>query len=187
MVQDYHFSCGNSFQLSCFIRKTFRLYRRCMLCGCLRHYVIYGSCLCFCFVYARHSASYGSDKLYLVEKAKNKKVEMQDLSLKKRIATFLALIIIHVILYLLLSKSNASSTFFDAFFFSSSLISCILLAKKKKEAYFIIMLSGIAGTLLWLSQFILNGTGISVLLLNFFTFINSLRGIKIQNSNFQEK
>lgn len=120
-------------------------------------------------------------------KQKTNKVEMQDLSLKKRIATFLALIIIHVILYLLLSKSNASSTFFDAFFFSSSLISCILLAKKKKEAYFIIMLSGIAGTLLWLSQFILNGTGISVLLLNFFTFINSLRGIKIQNSNFQEK
>ena len=117
------------------------------------------------------------------KKQNTKEIRMQSLSLKKRIAIFSALIIIQIILYLLLNKTNSSNAFFDAFFFSTSLISCILLAKKKKEAYIIIMLSGIAGTLLWLSQFITTGDGISVLLLNFFVFINSVKGLIIQNKH----
>lgn len=112
-------------------------------------------------------------------------VKMKRLSLKKRIAVLFAVVITQVFIYIPLNLINSSSPFFDSFFFAASLISCILLAKKKSEAYIIIMLSGIAGTLLWMSQFILNSTGLSVLLLNFFILINSFRGLKIQKSNFQ--
>lgn len=117
------------------------------------------------------------------KKQNTKEVKMQSLSLKSRLLTFFTLVIIHIIIFLLLSKTNASNSFFDAFFFATSLISCILLAKKKKESYFIIMLSGIAGTLLWLSQFIRTGDGISVLLLNFFVFLNSVKGLIIQSKH----
>lgn len=117
------------------------------------------------------------------KKQNTKEVKMQSISLKSRLLTFFTLVIIHIIIFLLLSKTNASNSFFDAFFFATSLISCILLAKKKKESYFIIMLSGIAGTLLWLSQFIRTGDGISVLLLNFFVFLNSVKGLIIQSKH----
>lgn len=114
------------------------------------------------------------------QKQNTKEIEMQTLSAKQRILTGSILIIVQAFLYFLLSKTSAVNIFFDSFFFSSSFIACILLAKKKKEAYFIIMLSGIAGTLLWLLQFITSGDGISVLLLNFFVFINSVKGLIIQ-------
>lgn len=110
-------------------------------------------------------------------------VKMQKLSLKNQIAVLSAVAITQVLIYILLNLINSSSAFFDSFFFATSLISCILLAKKKKEAYIIIMLSGIAGTLLWLSQFITTGDGISVLILNFFVLINSVKGLIIQNKH----
>lgn len=120
------------------------------------------------------------------KKSPSGSVKMESLNFKNRILTFAAVTVTQVVLFILLKYVNSSNPFFDAFFFSTSLVSCILLAKKKMEAYFIIMLSGIAGTLLWLSQLITTGNGISVLLLNFFVFLNSIKGLKIQNKTYKE-
>lgn len=104
-------------------------------------------------------------------------VKMQRVSSLKRICIALALMFSVIVACMLLKYVNGSGAIFDAFFFSASFISCVLLAIKKKEAYFIIMLSGFAGTALWCYQFLQNGTGLSVLLLNFFALLNSVRGI----------
>lgn len=113
-------------------------------------------------------------------------VKMQRLSSPKRICVALAFILFDIIVCKILKYVNGSGAFFDAFFFSASFISCILLAIKKKEAYFVILLSGLAGTVLWCYQLLKNGTGLSVLLLNFFVLLNSIRGlvgnIKTKNS-----
>lgn len=111
------------------------------------------------------------------KKQKDNSVKMQRVSSLKRICIALAFIFSFIIAYMLLKYVNGSGAFFDAFFFSASFISCILLAIKKKEAYFIILLSGLAGTVLWCYQFLQNGTGLSVLLLNFFVLLNSVRGL----------
>lgn len=104
-------------------------------------------------------------------------VKMQRLSNLKRICVALAFIFTDIIAYMLLKHLNGSGAVFDAFFFSASFISCILLAIKKKEAYFVILLSGLAGTTLWCYQFFKNDIGLSVLLLNFFVLLNSVRGL----------
>lgn len=113
-------------------------------------------------------------------------VKMQRLSNLKRICVALAFISFSIIVYKILKYVNGSGAVFDAFFFSASFISCILLAIKKKEAYFVILLSGLAGTVLWCYQFFQNGTGLSVLLLNFFVLLNSVRGLAA-NINYKQK
>lgn len=110
-------------------------------------------------------------------KQEDNSVKMQRVSSLKRICIALAFIFSVIIAYMLLKYVNGSGAVFDAFFFSASFISCILLAIKKKEACFVILLSGLAGTVLWSYQFLQNGTGLSVLLLNFFVLLNSVRGL----------
>lgn len=107
------------------------------------------------------------------------RVKLQKLSAKYRVVTALSIVVLFAIIYLTLKNTSASSSLFDSFFFATSLVSCVLLAKKKSDAYFVIMLSGIAGTLLWTSQLITAGNGISVLLLNFFVLTNSIKGIRM--------
>lgn len=110
-------------------------------------------------------------------KQEDNSVKMQRVSSLKRVCIALAFIFSVIIAYMLLKHVNGSGAVFDAFFFSASFFSCILLAIKKKEAYFVILLSGLAGTVLWSYQFLKNGTGLSVLLLNFFVLLNSVRGL----------
>lgn len=81
--------------------------------------------------------------------------------------------VILTVLYLL----NSSGAVFDAFFLTASLISCILLAKYYKSAYIFIMISGLAGTLLWLYQLITTSKGSSILVLNSFVLFNAIIGI----------
>lgn len=116
----------------------------------------------------------------------DKTVTMDSLSTKARVSWSAMLVFSNIIIFFILKKVNGSGAIFDSFFFATSLISCILLSQKKKEAYFVIMLSGLGGTALWLYQLVTTSDGISVLLLNFFVCINAVKGLYIQ-SNLKNK
>lgn len=106
--------------------------------------------------------------------------QLKKMGKKFIIATCIAFPLSMTAIYFILDALKSNGPFFDALFFSITLMSCILLAAYYRSAYIFVGLSGFSGIALWGYQAIVNGEGISLLILYIFVFINSLGAIKQQ-------
>lgn len=111
------------------------------------------------------------------KKNSNNNLQLKRLSAKQLILGGVVTVVSYFAILGILLLLKSSGAGFDAFFLSATLISCILLARYYKEAYIFIMLSGLAGTSLWLYQYIAEGKGLSILILNSFVLFNAIIAI----------
>lgn len=87
---------------------------------------------------------------------------------------FAGMIIGSVASYYLLQALNSRNLIPDTIFFVCSVACCILLALRARIAYVLAFLAGVGGTLLYTTQAINLGTGISIAVFNGMTAINGI-------------
>lgn len=117
------------------------------------------------------------------KKSNKKTTTMKTLNKKQFILLMISLVALSILLYFSLNLLNSNNVIVDTFFFVVTVSSCFLLAFYYKFAFVLTLLSGLGGSILWFSQMLSSGNGLSLSVLYIIITVNAIIAIKKQYFN----